>query len=50
MSKCIWGDINLPVEGGGVFLELDKVCVDHTDVNWELPGVGGKVPFFSEVG
>lgn len=39
-NRCIWGDISLPVGDSGVFLGLDTVCVYHTDVNWELPGVG----------
>lgn len=40
VNRCIWGDIRLPVGDSGVFLGLDTVCVYHTDVNWELPGVG----------
>lgn len=40
VNRCTWGDISLPVGESGVFLGLDTVCVYHTDVNWELPGVG----------
>lgn len=40
MSQCIWGDLRLPVEDSGVFLELGRACIYHTDVNQELPRVG----------
>ena len=28
------------MEDSGVFPGLDRACIYHTDVNWELPRVG----------
>jgi hypothetical protein len=35
VSKCMQGDINVPVEDNGDLLGLDRGCVYHSDVNWE---------------